>query len=71
MFKPNTPLHSVYTSMTCPCAQCQQERNAQTAILPRLRQPAPNEGIIAEIVTAINSETGEKVTYYWPIRRKY
>jgi hypothetical protein len=69
MLNSTTPIHSIYTSMVCPCEQCQQARNAQTAILPHLDKPTPTNAFIAEIVTAINAETGERVTYYWPIRR--
>ena len=71
MFNEYTHLHNVYTTMTCPCAQCQNERNAQTAFLPRLDKPAPREIMITEIVTAINAETGARVTYHWPVLRRY
>jgi hypothetical protein len=66
-----TPLHSIYTNTTCPCEQCQQGRNAQTAILPRFDRPAPTSLNIVEIFTAIDAETGGRVTYYWPIQRQY
>lgn len=70
MFNPNTPFYMIYTSMTCPCSQCQQERNAPTAILPRIeKQTHEREIIIAEIVTCIDSENGMCETFYRPIQR--
>lgn len=68
MFNPNTPIHMIYTNMTCPCSQCQKERNAPTAMLPRLAKSASQDIMIAEIVTYIDSETGLRETYYRPIR---
>lgn len=71
MSNQNTPLHSIYTSMTCPCEQCQQARNAPTALLPHLDKPASTPVVIVEIFTAIDAETGAKITYRWPIRRDH
>jgi len=71
MYNTTTPIHNIHSTIVCSCPQCEQERNAVTGLLPRFDRPTPTEGIIAEIVTAINAETGEKVTYYWPIPRKY
>lgn len=71
MFDTTTPFHEIYTSMACSCAQCQQTRNAPTTILPRLDKLASASVVITEIFTAINAETGARVTYHWPIRRKY
>ena len=69
MLNRTTPLHEIHTSMTCPCAQCQQARNAQTAVLPRFNQPTSADRMLFEVVTAIDSETGKQTTYYWPIHR--
>jgi len=71
MFNATTPIYSVYSSMVCQCAQCQQARNAPTAILPRLDNPVPINAFMAEMVIAIDSETGRKRVYYWPIQREY
>ena len=100
MFKTNTPFHSIYTSMTCLCAQCQTDKNAQTAYLPpttksyrnntvglmRLpsqnktngvmtllsaygrKDPKPKGDMIFQLVTATDSETGEKFIYCLPVR---
>ena len=70
MFNQNTPLHNVYTSMTCTCAQCQQERNASTVILPHLTKLIPKVTITEVITfTAIDAETGARVTYNWSVQR--
>jgi len=71
MFNVNTPIHMAYTSITCPCAQCENDRNRQTARLPRLTKPDPRDRTIYERVTVINSETWKRTVYYWPIRQKY
>ena len=65
-----TPIHNAYTSMTCPCAQCQQARNASTAMLPRINKPVPKVAL-TEIITftAIDAETGARVTYNWSVQR--
>lgn len=71
MLYQHTRIYSDHNSMTCSCAQCQHARNASTAILPRLAQSAPVDVRITEIFTPIDAETGARVTYYWPVQRKY
>ncbi len=85
MFNPNTPFHMIYSSMTCPCRQCHKDRNAETAIIPRLEMTTRNEQntetllmprlelptqfdkpVVWKAVTGIDSETGKRVTSYWP-----
>ena len=69
MFNRTTEPLRVHANMTCSCAQCQLDRSAQTAMFPRLTQPRSTEGMLFEIVTAIDSETGKETIYYWPIRQ--
>ena len=69
MFNTTTPIHNAYTSMTCECAQCQQARNAPTAILSHPDKPTQAKVTITEIFTAINAETGARVTYHWSVQR--
>ncbi len=69
MFDRNTTLHSAYTTITCPCTQCQNRRNEVTMILPLFEQPISTDTLFAtERFVAIDSETGQKVVTYWPIR---
>lgn len=69
MFNPDTPFHKNYSSMTCICSQCQSERNAPTAQLPRLDTPTHHDNKIWKVMRTINSETGTRHIYHWPVSR--
>lgn len=63
MFNLHTPFYGIHSSMTCTCLQCQHERNAQTAQLENLTRIDGRW----KVTQSINSETGERRTYYWPL----
>jgi hypothetical protein len=67
----NTKIHSNHNSMICSCEQCQQARNVSTAILPHLDKQTSTNAFIAEVVVGIDSETGRKRVYFWPIPPRY
>ncbi len=65
MFNLHTPFYSNHSSSICTCLQCQHERNAQTAQLENLTRIDGRW----KVTHSINSETGERRTYYWPLAR--
>jgi hypothetical protein len=67
----HTRIYNNHHSMICPCMQCQQARNAQTVLLPHRNNLVPVQAFVAEMVVAIDAETGRKRVYFWPIVRQY
>lgn len=64
-----TPSRNTYSNITCQCPQCQYERDALTLPSYRLNTTTYSDGEVWQETYTMNSETGEKRTYCWPVTR--